>query len=363
MDKARLMKGNKKTANEILKVINRGAGRSAAPLSIDAVRRFLRGKTHKQGGIEQRGRKPTLGRRAVLALNSTRKQLINKCKGKHEVHWKDVIKKTRVPKVHRSTAKRAFDREGLDVEWRRPREKPSRGPEHVKERFDMCREWKDKPVSYFKGMDMIIDNKRWDFPTTDKARTYVRSLRVRGHLRTPGEGLKPNFTKPSRKKNRMYCPVVSLCAGIANNKVVLWTYLPKTWNGEAAAALFKGPVLKALKQNNPTKTRFRIIEDNDPTGYNSKKAIAAKTESHITSVGLPRYSPDLNPLDFFLWSEVERRMAKHPEKPNETMAGFKARLRRTAMNIPSSVIGKAVASMKKRAKAIFDAKGHDIARD
>jgi len=42
MDKVRLMKGNQKTANEILKVINRGAGRSAAPLSIDAVRRFLR---------------------------------------------------------------------------------------------------------------------------------------------------------------------------------------------------------------------------------------------------------------------------------------------------------------------------------
>jgi len=88
MDKARLMKGNQKTANEILKVINRGAGRAAAPLSIDAVRRFLRGKTHKQSGIEQRGRKATLGRRAVQALNSTRK-LIKKSTGEHEVHWKD----------------------------------------------------------------------------------------------------------------------------------------------------------------------------------------------------------------------------------------------------------------------------------
>ena len=315
------------------------------------------------GAPEQRGRKRALASRGVKALNATRKKLIKKSKGEYEVHWKDVIKKARVTTVHRSTAKRAFDREGIDVEWRRPREKPSRGPEHVKERLEMCRECKNKPVSFFTGMDVIMDNKRWDFPTTDKARTYVRRLRVRGHLRTPAEGLKPNFTKPNRKKNRMYTAAVSLCAGIARNKVVLWTYLPKTWNGTAAANLFKGPVLKALKQNSAGKTRFRIIEDNDPTGYTCKKAVAAKGESRITAVSLPRYSPDLNPLDFFLWSEVERRMAKHDPKPKETMTQFKARLRRTAMGIPSSLIAKAIANMKKRAQAIFDAKGHDIACD
>ncbi len=53
---------------------------------------------------------------------------------------------------------------------------------------------KDKPNSFLQKMDMIIDNKRWDFPTTDKARTYVRRLKVRGHLRTVKEGVKLGFT-------------------------------------------------------------------------------------------------------------------------------------------------------------------------
>jgi hypothetical protein len=45
------------------------------------------------------------------------------------------------------------------------------------------------------------------------------------------------------------------------------------------------------------------------------------------------------------------------------MAAFKQRLRRTALAIPSPVIRKAVAGMKKRAKAIYDANSHDIAMD
>ena len=64
-------------------------------------------------------------------------------------------------------------------------------------------------------------------------------------------------------------------------------------------------MLRALKAKSPGKKKFTIVEDNDPTGYTSKKAVAAKEDSKITAVALPRYSPDLNPLDFFLWSEVD----------------------------------------------------------
>ncbi len=68
----------------------------------------------------------------------------------------------------------------------------------------------------------------------------------------------------------------------------------------------------------------------------------------------------MNPLDFFLWSEVERGMALHKNKVKETMAAFKARLRRVALSIACDVAKKAVTGMKKRVQAIYDAKGHDI---
>jgi hypothetical protein len=60
-----------------------------------------------------------------------------------------------------------------------------------------------------------------------------------------------------------------------------------------------------LKAKPPGKKKFTIVEDNDSIGHTSKKAVAAKEDSKITAVALPRYSPDLSPLDFFLWLEVE----------------------------------------------------------
>jgi hypothetical protein len=56
-------------------------------------------------------------------------------------------------------------------------------------------------------------------------------------------------------------------------------------------------------------------------------------------------------------------MSKHSAPSNETQAQYKARLRRTAMNLPEAVVHKAVLSIKARAKAIVEAKGGDIPRD
>jgi hypothetical protein len=80
-----------------------------------------------------------------LALNATRKAPAKKAKCEHEVHWDDVIRVSRVPRVSRSTASRALKKEAINVEWRRPREKPSRTADHIKERLRICEEWKDKP--------------------------------------------------------------------------------------------------------------------------------------------------------------------------------------------------------------------------
>ena len=68
----------------------------------------------------------------------------------------------------------------------------------------VCDIWENKPAKYFTDdLDLIIDNKKWAAPTNERAQRYVKQQRVRGHLRTPAEGVKKNFTKPSTKKHRM----------------------------------------------------------------------------------------------------------------------------------------------------------------
>ena len=72
---------------------------------------------------------------------------------------------------------------------------------------------------------------------------------------------------------------------------------------------------------------------------------------------------DVNPMDFFVWSDVERRMAKQKDPRNESIGAYKARMRRTAMNTPAKLIRRAVTSMRTRATAVVLAEGGDIPRD
>ena len=67
-----------------------------------------------------------------------------------------------------------------------------------------------------------------------------------------------------------------MACAIVKSKVRVWHYLPKRWRGEAASDFYKDVLIKALRRNHRGKTSFRILEDNDPTGYKSGRAVDAK---------------------------------------------------------------------------------------
>ena len=335
------------------------------PPDVTTVRRALNCKTHQRGAVERRGRKRKVNAKSAKKLNSTRKKLYKEAKGEREVGWKEVIRKARVKKVHPSTAARRLEDAGFDVKWRPPRNKPLRDREHERERYEVCSRWRKYSPKYFsERMDLFMDNKYFAIPTYAKAKRFAKMRKVRGHLRTRGEGLQSEFTKPNLKRHRQNPGAsVQVCAGIIGNRIRLWKYLPKTWNGKVAADLYRGPILNALRRHRGHKRSFAILEDNDPQGYKSAAAQQAKKDASIKPIRFPRYSPDLNPLDFFVWQEVERRMESGRPPASETVKQYKARLRRVAMRIPEAVIRKALENIKTRAQAIYDAKGKNIARD
>ena len=75
------------------------------------------------------------------------------------------------------------------------------------------------------------------------------------------------------------------------------------------------------------------------------------------------YSPDLNPLDFFLWDEIERRMVANALAEMETVDAYKKRLRLTALRPPHRLVAKSVSAMPARMLAVVEAKGHGIKKD
>ena len=91
------------------------------------------------------------------------------------------------------------------------------------------------------------------------------------------------------------------------------------------------------------------------------KGLKAKEEMKLIPLRIPKRSPDLNVLDYAIWSEVERRMRNQeqhfPAGKTETREQFKIRLARTARNLSSSFISKSIQDMAVRCKKLFDAKG------
>ena len=176
--------------------------------------------------------------------------------------------------------------------------------------------------------------------------------------------LQPEFTKPNNKKHRINPGgVVKILAGISGDRVVLWHDLGKKWNGKVAAEMYHGPIIKVLRRVRGVKPSYLVCEDNDPSGYKSGLGKTAKRELKIKTVPWPRYSPDLMPLDFSLWRNTKLRIDKTDPKGRETAEAYKKRLRKTALATPRAAVRKMVASIRRKAKEIWDAKGGSISSD
>ena len=101
-------------------------------------------------------------------MNRVRKNLLKAAKGEKEVRWRDIRSASRTKKAADKTIRGAFKREGIPVAARRPREKPDRTPEQANARVKYCKVWHRKPPSFWlKKVDLVIDNKRFEIPTTE----------------------------------------------------------------------------------------------------------------------------------------------------------------------------------------------------
>ena len=119
---------------------------------------------------------------------------------------------------------------------------------------------------------------------------------------------------------------------------------------------------KCLEKTYPShKGPFRVMEDNDPSGYKARGAQEGKTKARIVPVALPPRSPDLNPLDFSLWAEVNRRMRRQekrwPYQRTESQAQHMARLQRTALNLPKTFIDASIGDLSTRCRRLLSADG------
>ena len=212
----------------------------------------------------------------------------------------------------------------------------------------------------------IIDNKVFQVYLNGRFRDLGARRRVRGAYRGRNANYMSGYTKPpkSLKQNTGAKSVQVTCA-VGAGRVLMWHVVPERWNADAAVHMYTKPLLTALKKQYPTVRRFRVMEDNDPTGYKCNAAKAAKIDAKIDVVKMPPRSPDLNPLDYSVWAEINRRMRKQeqswPMSKKESRKAFLGRLRRTAMKLPTEYIDKTIGNLERRCQLLKEAKGGHFA--
>ena len=135
------------------------------------------------------------------------------------------------------------------------------------------------------------------------------------------------------------------------------------WNGAKAKAMYEGPLARALKKTYGEKPSYRIIEDGDPTGYQSSKGKEGKKNAGIRSFQLPPRTPEWNVLDYSIWAEIEKKAMKTNKKRSCPAKEWAEHLRKTAHSLSVAYVKKSCASLKKRILATKKAKGSHVKID
>ena len=243
----------------------------------------------------------------------------------------------------------AFHKRG--IRFHKLREKPILTLDDVKARRDFASQYLGKTkAQWLANPHAIVDNKHFLMCLEKKGRSHAARRSVRGAYRRGKEqSVAPHLVKP---KDTIKFPAksVAVTAAVVKGRVRVWHYVEGRWNAQKAVRVYEGRLVKVLRKSYPNveqsaRGRYVALEDNDPAGCKASAAVRAKAALRISTMNLPRRSPDLNVLDYSLWREINVRMREQEkgfaENKKESVEEFKKRLRRTALSLPQSVVSKA----------------------
>ena len=348
--------------------------RSLSGPSQSAVYRFVAGETYIRGAAEKRGASNKIPDKVVKELDKTRLRLAKEAASDYFVTWEDVVEEgkkdlrkkgllgKREPMWSPDAVARR-SRELLNVRRKPSRKRLARTRGEEKERYEKALEWSGYAARHWKtNVHAYIDNKKFLVARTAKEKKLLRTARVHSHLRKPSEGSDPAFVTPKANHIKHGMKSVEVTCAVAKNKVILWHVTEGPWNGDAAAIMYKG-LGAALRKEWGNKRKFVVVEDGDRKGFQSGKGRQAKEDEKIDSWQLPPRTPELMPLDFYVWSAIGEKMAEMKPHSMESFAQYKARLRKTAFGLPADSIEKAVMDMKKRVDGLVTSKGSHLKWD
>ena len=312
---------------------------------------------------EGSGRPIVITKAALGKLERNLKLMQRRANAHREISVKAVKERAGVEACDRSVLD-AFHEDG--IYFRPLRQKPILTDDDVVDRDVFGKANKDRPKeAWITQPDAIIDNKHFKIYNNAVGRDEAARRQIRGGYRRRGD---PPMNCLVKRKPSMKFPAqgVQVTAAVVNGRIRMFDFVDGKWNGNAAAKMYTGPLLRTLRKAFPGKAarrspKWTVLEDNDPTGYKSSKGLAAKASVGIASMNLPKRSPDFNPLDFSLWAAINKAMVKQEatfrKGKKETKEAYKKRLRKTALSLPTAIVKNSVMDMRRRCQEVVKAQG------
>ena len=308
----------------------------------------------------KRGPKDKLTKKHVNLLVRTAKAMIQKAKGRKEITLAMIMRRAKIKACEKCARKSLQKR---NIRFRKMRSKPLLTKDDIKDRYHFSIKYKGKSRAWWRShVQMHWDLKQFAVYPTEKTRAFGAQREIRGAYRQPSQGLDEAYVvAPKHLKYNTGVRAAKIAGGVGKGRILLWHEVGRKWNGKVAADLYQGPVHDALHNAFPRKRSFKMLEDNDPTGFKSTAAKKAKRDAKISVFSIPKRSPDLSVMDYAIWKEISRKMRaqelRFKKAKRETRAEFLGRLRRTALSLPCSFVNKAIGNMRERCHRLYAAKG------
>ena len=257
------------------------------------------------------GRPRMLTEANIDRIVATLEKMVDAADADGEVTLHMLMRRCRV-KASQRTVSNALHRRGY--RFRSMRQKPILTPADIEERYRWALRYRAKSSAWWlRAVHIHLDNKAFKVATTQAGRKLLAKRLVRGVYRKKGKSLRSGHVKPNSKLHLGLGKGVLKAGGVGNGKVLVWHTIDGTWSGETAAGFYKDVVRPSLDEQYGNR-KYCILEDNDPTGNQSNKGKAAKRAAKLEILALPKRSPELNVMDYAVWTAVERRMRAQEKK-------------------------------------------------
>ena len=287
------------------------------------------------------------------------RRAVERAEAMYEVTLPLALGKWKGKSISLSTAKRILRQAG--IKWKGLKERPVLTPAQMKKRFVFATENVGKRPAYWENV-IFIDGKWYPLILRAEHRKWAAAQSVRGCYRKISDPPAPwNIKKRSKTKERVGGSMGVICAVVGPRQCVFVHEFHGKWCSQEAKIMYEKLDDFCWKMYPDRKGVWKIVEDGDPAGFRSALGRKTKESLGFSQIPLPPNSPDLQLLDYSVWSAANRVLRKQEREMKkgaiESKKSHKARIRKALVGLKKDFLKKSQRPMARRLKQCKKAKG------